>query len=154
MDKSGECRKYALAGCLVTAVGFITMLSYDLNTSIIQVIATLLLMGFGMGLTLVPIGNIIFTHTVTGEEGAASSFINTFRQMGSSVGLAIMQAVFIAVWTINAILTRPELVERVIEGFHVVFIVCALFAVIAFVLMLIVRDGPNSSHKTPETEEA
>ena len=121
------------------------MLSYDLSTSIVQVVATLLLMGFGMGFSLVPIGNIIFTHTTSGEEGAASSFINTFRQMGSSMGLAIMQAVFVAVWTIDAILTRPQLVDRLINSFHMVFIICALFAVVAWILLFLARDGPHSS---------
>ena len=145
MDKSGQCRKYALIGCVITAIGFLTMLSYDLSTSIVQVVATLLLMGFGMGFSLVPIGNIIFTHTTSGEEGAASSFINTFRQMGSSMGLAIMQAVFVAVWTIDAILTRPQLVDRLINSFHMVFIICALFAVVAWILLFLARDGPHSS---------
>ena len=104
-------------------------------------------MGFGMGFSLVPIGNSIFTHTIPGEEGAASSFINTFRQMGSSVGLAIMQAVFVAVWTIDAILTKPQFIDRLVNSFHMVFIICALFALIACVLMLLSRDGPNTSAK-------
>ena len=147
MDKSGGCRKYALIGCIITALGFLSMLSYDLSTSILQVVATLLLMGFGMGFSLVPIGNSIFTHTIPGEEGAASSFINTFRQMGSSVGLAIMQAVFVAVWTIDAILTKPQFIDRLVNSFHMVFIICALFALIACVLMLLSRDGPNTSAK-------
>lgn len=61
----------------------------------------LLIYGFGLGLVIAQMSNMTLSAVSVQEAGEASGVNNTFRQIGSSMGAAIIGAVFLSTIAIN-----------------------------------------------------
>jgi EmrB/QacA subfamily drug resistance transporter len=59
----------------------------------------LLVIGGGLGLLFVPLSLLALARVADGDSGAASSLVNTSRQVGGSIGLAVLGTV---AWTVVA----------------------------------------------------
>lgn len=66
------------------------------NTTGAQLWPALALFGGGFGLTLAPIANLTLSAVSLQESGEATGVNNTFREVGSSLGQALLGAVLIA----------------------------------------------------------
>ncbi len=81
------------SGCLVGAVGILGLSMVTPSTPFIVAWAGYVLLGAGYG-TLVPsITNTAMRDVPLGVSGAASGILNAARQIGTSVGLAVLGAV-------------------------------------------------------------
>jgi EmrB/QacA subfamily drug resistance transporter len=58
------------------------------------VIGPMLLFGLGMGMVFVPLTTASLAGVRPGDSGAASSMVNVMQQVGGSLGLAVLVAVF------------------------------------------------------------
>jgi hypothetical protein len=89
----------------------------------------------GMGIALVASTNLSMRFAESGEEGQLSSIINTFRQAGSSAGVAIMESVF-AIGIVLPLVIPGGLVY----AFRPAFFVACLFCLAAFVCSRFTKD--------------
>ena len=134
-DKTGVNSGMVSIGCLIAAVSFLMMNRFGENTGLPFVIIALLLMGMGMGIALVASTNLSMRFAESGEEGQLSSIINTFRQAGSSAGVAIMESVF-AIGIVLPLVIPGGLVY----AFRPAFFVACLFCLAAFVCSRFTKD--------------
>lgn len=124
---------FAVTGALICALGFYMMTSFGSGTGLAWILVSLFVMGAGMGMALVASTNLAFLHAPEGSDGQLSGLTNTFRQAGSSAGVAVLNAVFMAFIVITPV---PELVP----GFRHAFFVAAVLALAASALALGMRD--------------
>lgn len=74
----------------------VILLSLSITATAWSLAPGLLIYGFGMGLVMAQITNMTLSAVSTQEAGEASGVNNTFRQVGSSLGAAIIGAVFLS----------------------------------------------------------
>ncbi len=81
-------------GAGATAAAFVLMLDFTLETRIITIILTLILLGIGVGSFQPPNNSIIMGAVERERLGSASALIATQRQVGISMGMAIAGTLF------------------------------------------------------------
>jgi EmrB/QacA subfamily drug resistance transporter len=109
-----------------------------------DVLAPSLLVALGIGLSFVPVTIAAVAGVAPRQAGLASGLINTSRQVGGSLGLAVLATV--ATSRTNALGTGPD---AVVAGFHRAFEVGAGFAALASLsaaaLLWRVRRAPQTA---------
>jgi MFS family permease len=129
-DRTGGNKRFIVLGCLVAAAGFFMMTMFDGSTSLWFILAALFVMGAGMGMALVASTNLAFGYSRDGEDGQMSGLTNTFRQAGSSTGVAVLNAIFMG----SIIVTSTSI--DLVPGFRRAFFVAVLIALAAFVVAM------------------
>ena len=94
-----------------------------------------------MGMTLVSATNLAYGFVSESENGQLSGQTTTFRQAGSSAGVAILNAVFMANITIGAATTGAILMP----GFRHAFFVAVLMTLTAFVIAMASKNAKDVS---------
>jgi EmrB/QacA subfamily drug resistance transporter len=96
-----------------------------------------LVIGAGLGLLLVPLPLVALVGVADADSGAAASLLNAGRQVGGSLGLAVLGTV---AWTVFADSARTHAAYRhaLTTGFDRAFLVAAAIAVLVVVLAAIV----------------
>ena len=85
-----------IAGLAVmTAGAFVLYQRLNIDATISSLSSGLILFGIGMGLVQAQIGNLTLSAVSVQQAGEASGVNNTFRQLGSSLGSAIIGAVLL-----------------------------------------------------------
>jgi EmrB/QacA subfamily drug resistance transporter len=83
-----------LAGSSLAGSGLLISTQLSATTPYLQLLATLILMGMGMGVSFVSL-TIAGLHDVEpADAGAASGLINVMQQVGAALGLAVLVTVF------------------------------------------------------------
>ncbi|MEV4511994.1 MFS transporter [Dactylosporangium sp. NPDC049525] len=87
-------------GGVVAAVGMILLTRIGVDTSYAtHVLPSMLILGFGLGCTFVPLGNIALVGVDEHDAGAASAVVNASQQVGGSLGTALLNTVAITAAT-------------------------------------------------------
>ncbi|GAA2150354.1 hypothetical protein GCM10009760_44660 [Kitasatospora kazusensis] len=86
-----------LALLVAGAVGVIAVVSGDRAVTTWQLLVPLVLLGLGMGGVLTPYFNLALAMVSGPETGAASGLLNSFQQLGNSIGYALLGTVFFSV---------------------------------------------------------
>jgi hypothetical protein len=109
-----------------------------------DVLAPSLLTAAGIGLSFVPV-TIAATAGVRGAEaGLASGLVNTFRQVGGSIGLALLAT--IATQHTAAVAGTASRAAALTAGFDRAFAVGAVIAAIGAVLALVLLVRGTTAH--------
>lgn len=96
MDRIGP-RRQMIVGPLISMVGLILLSFVTADGSYwTQVLPGVLLMGLGMGLTVVPINNVALHGIEPRDAGVASATVTATNQLGGGVGLAVLTTVYVA----------------------------------------------------------
>ena len=83
-----------LLGIVLTTGGMLWLSRLDVDTSYLTGVALpMLLIGAGQGLAFAPMTSFGIAGTVSEDAGAASGIVNTFHQVGMSLGLGVLVAV-------------------------------------------------------------
>ena len=135
-DKTGNVRILTIIGTLIAALGFLMMMGFDDDTSLIYILLALFVMGAGMGAALVSSTNLAYKFVDESENGQLSGQTTTFRQAGSSAGVAILNAVFMA----NIVVGAGSIGAILMPGFKHAFFVAVLMVLAAFVLAMASRN--------------
>lgn len=95
--------KYIILTGLLCNIGamFILRNSLSINSGVNSLIPGLMVYGAGMGMVMAQVSNITLSSVSPDESGEASGVSNTFRQIGSSFGSAIIGAVLLGALTTN-----------------------------------------------------
>ncbi|HET9873927.1 MAG TPA: MFS transporter [Propionibacteriaceae bacterium] len=82
------------AGVIVTVAGIAWLSQADTaNGYLIAVALPMLLIGAGQGLAFAPLTSFGIVAAPAADAGAASGLINTFHQVGTAIGLAVLVAI-------------------------------------------------------------
>jgi EmrB/QacA subfamily drug resistance transporter len=109
-------RPLLMAGAAITAAG-----QYWLSTLTVHstyaggLLGPALIIGAGLGLLFLPLSLVALTGAAESASGAAASLLNTGRQVGAAVGLAILGTV---AWTVNAGSARAAAAVRAASPAH------------------------------------
>ena len=86
-----------VTGCLIGCLGVVGLGQVTTTTAYWFVAICYVLLGFGYGLFIPAGSNIAMNRIPAGFSGIASGAINTSRQIGSSVGLAVLGSIGVTV---------------------------------------------------------
>jgi EmrB/QacA subfamily drug resistance transporter len=178
VSRTGHYKVAPILGSVVLAAGLWLLSTITLTTSVAQIGAYLAIIGVGLGASMQILTLIVqneFPHRVVGTATAANNY---FRQVGSSLGTAIVGSLFVSrlgslllerlpqasgqdgatnSLTPDRIHTLPEPVQAIIlAAYHdalvPIFAVLAPLGLVAAVLMLFVRETPlatDIAHEIP-----
>ncbi|WP_128894010.1 MDR family MFS transporter [Longirhabdus pacifica] len=90
ISKTGKYKAFAIIGFLIMAIGLYFTSAFELQTPLWQVIVVLTVIGIGIGMNM-PVFNITVQNAVSHKYlGVATSAMQTFRQIGGTIGVAIL----------------------------------------------------------------
>ena len=138
-DRTGNNRIFCIIGTLVAALGFLMMMGFDDDTGVPFILLALFVMGAGMGMTLVSATNLAYGFVSESENGQLSGQTTTFRQAGSSAGVAILNAVFMSNIAVGAATTGAILMP----GFRHAFFIAVLMTLTAFVIAMASKNAKD-----------
>ncbi|WP_406189990.1 MFS transporter [Streptomyces griseus] len=145
-------RNLIIGGGLVIAAGMVWLAAVPARPPVFlaHVLGPTLVVGAGLGFLLLSI-TLVGTSGVAPEDaGAASGLLNTSRQVGGAIGLAVLTTIAATATTDAAGGSDP--VEALVHGYRVAFLVCAgvmaTAALIAAALPNVGAPGPESAGKT------
>jgi EmrB/QacA subfamily drug resistance transporter len=140
-------RTVPLVGLVISTAGILLLLRLTPESSYVgDLLPSILLTSFGMGLTFVPITLVATTGVPARDAGLASGLFNTSQQVGGALGLAILST--IAADRSSAVLSdagaqasAAEQTDALVEGFTLAFAGAAGFLAAGLVLLLVLLRG-------------
>jgi EmrB/QacA subfamily drug resistance transporter len=81
-------------GSSLSAAGLLLATQLHADTSYLQVLVSLILIGAGMGVSFVSLTSAGLAGVAPADAGAASGLINVMQQLGAALGLAVLVTVF------------------------------------------------------------
>ncbi len=129
-------------GLLLSAVGLVLFARAPVDgTFAVDVLPSMILLGFGAGMAFNPMLLASMSDVEPSESGLASGVVNTSFMMGGALGLAIL-ASLAASRTSDLLATGDGPVAAINGGYHVAFVVGAVFAAAAALLgAVLLRPG-------------
>ncbi len=86
-------------GLLCLAVAYAWISTASVETSYLEIAAQMVVLGTGMGLTSAPATEAIMGAVSLGKAGVGSAINDTTRELGSTLGVAIIGSVFASLYT-------------------------------------------------------
>lgn len=155
----GRYRPYPIIGGALTATGALVLLTVDTGTPTALTSALTLVLGTGMGLLMQSTLLVTINSATPRDMGAATGTATLVRTIGSSLGVAVLGAVYTSrlrpagmpdggtAWTPEAVRGMPEGVRdavrtAVTEGLHGVLAGAALLGAVIFLAAWLMREVP------------
>jgi EmrB/QacA subfamily drug resistance transporter len=121
-------------GLLIAAAGLVLFARAPVGGSFVgDVLPSMLLLGFGAGMAFNPVLLAAMSDVDPSESGLASGVVNTSFMMGGALGLAVL-ASLAAARSDQHVASGADAVAALNGGYHVAFVVGAVFAAAAGVL--------------------
>ena len=124
------------AGMTLLAGGLFFLSRLDLHSSFWSLLPGLVLGGFGIGLTIAPANAAVLGSAPDAKAGVAAAVVNTFRQTGGVLGVAIMGAI-VASRIAGLRIGDPRLAPAFVSGVQDALRVAAVAAFVAAVVAAI-----------------
>jgi EmrB/QacA subfamily drug resistance transporter len=142
-DRFGS-RWLMTAGMTLIAVQLLYFSTLGTTARYLDMLPALLVGGVGMALTMTPSAAAAVRAVPVDKSGVGSAVLNSFRQVGGSIGIAVMGAIMA-----HEIGGRPG-PEPFVDGFSVALRVAALIAIAgAVVAAALVRPHAGQEHGAP-----
>ncbi|MGH9101661.1 MAG: MFS transporter, partial [Acidimicrobiales bacterium] len=143
-----------MTGIALAAAGMLLATQVHAGTSYWQVLASLVLLGTGSGISFVSLTSASLAQVGPDDAGAASGLINVSQQVGAAVGLAVLVSTFglvtghqqLSAQAHSAALRHAHIL--LVHGVDTVFGLGALFALAALVLVAAVVRMPGAAKGT------
>jgi EmrB/QacA subfamily drug resistance transporter len=148
-------RKPLATGLLLAAAGLVLFARAPVNGSfLVDVLPSMILLGFGAGMAFNPVLLAAMSDVAPEESGLASGVVNTSFMMGGALGLAVLAS--LAASRTNSLTASGETLRSALTGgYHLAFIVGALFAAAAAMIgALFLREGQHAPAHASVHEEA
>jgi len=107
----------------------ISLLFYQrtgLHTGFWTLLPAMILGGFGMAMTMSPMTSVAMGSVPVDKAGVGSGVLNSFRQVGGSLGIALMGAILASY--VHPHVTRGQAAQNFVDGLHAALIVSACIA--------------------------
>ncbi|HML51574.1 MAG TPA: MFS transporter [Propionicimonas sp.] len=137
IDQFGP-RRQLVFGPLISTAGMLLLSGISVDGNYwLDVLPGVALMGVGMGFTVVPLNNLALSGVDPHDAGVASATATATNQLGGSIGLAVLTAIYVAVAGGHA---SPS---AMVAGYSAVFVVGAgVFAAAGLVAWLFIKQTP------------
>ncbi|MDA4129438.1 MAG: MFS transporter, partial [Thaumarchaeota archaeon] len=127
-----------LVGMALQALGFLLLVQLALGTPFLtEVLPQMLIISLGSAVTFTAFNIAALSGAKKGEEGLAAGLINTSRQVGGPIGLAI--AVTIVSIVVASLGTSVTLAQATVTGFRYAFAGSAVLCVIGIGFASVIR---------------
>ena len=138
-------RKPALAGLLLAALGLLLFAVAPRDGNFpLHILPGMVLLGIGAGLAFNPVLLAAMSDAKPEDAGLASGLVNTAFMMGGALGLAVLASMAAArTWALGSATSAAALTS----GYHVAFATGAVFAVIAGLLCLLLREDGHAPQR-------
>lgn len=138
IDRFGP-RAQMVFGPLISATGVLLLSRITVGGDYwTEVLPGVVLMGLGMGFTVVPLNNLALSGVDPQDAGVASATATATNQLGGSIGLAALTAIYVAVAG-----DAGAGIGAMVAGYSAVFTAGAwAFAAAALVAWLLIPRGP------------
>jgi EmrB/QacA subfamily drug resistance transporter len=142
-------------GLTIAATGLLLFARAPVNGSFVtDVLPSMVLLGFGAGMAFNPVLLAAMSDVSPQESGLASGVVNTAFMMGGALGLAVL-ASLAASRTDSLRASGDTQLAALTGGYHVAFLVGAIFAVSAAALgAALLRAGNPMAHAHEERVSA
>ncbi|WP_022929402.1 MFS transporter [Patulibacter americanus] len=146
-------RAAVIGGLASVVVGVLLLLRTPVDGGYVEhVLPSMLLVGFGAGMSFPAIMGLAMSAATPGDSGVASGLINTSQQIGGAIALSVL-ATFAADRTASELTGGTNATEALNAGFHVAYVIAAgivLATIVVAALVLRVRPGAVGETATPE----
>jgi EmrB/QacA subfamily drug resistance transporter len=145
-----EPQKIASAGMGVTAAGLLGLSFLSFQTSLMYIVADLLIIGFGFGLFSSPNMNAIMSSVGKKSYGIASGVVGSMRMLGQMFSMGIATLAFSL--TMGRTPITPKLYPAFLESVDAVFTVCAVLCILGIFASLArgkIRDNSGEQAARP-----
>jgi len=135
-------RRPLATGLLVAAAGLALFVRAPIDGNfVVDVLPSMILLGIGAGMAFNPVLLAAMSDVAPQESGLASGVVNTSFMMGGALGLAVLAS--IAASRSDSLLADGDgRLAALTGGYHLAFIVGALFAVAAATVgAVVLREG-------------
>ncbi|HJU07782.1 MAG TPA: DHA2 family efflux MFS transporter permease subunit [Rhodanobacteraceae bacterium] len=145
-------RKPALAGLLLAALGLVLFaLAPREGNFPLHILPGMVLLGIGAGLAFNPVLLAAMSDAKPEDAGLASGLVNTAFMMGGALGLAVLAS---AAAARTSALGGAASAAALTGGYHAAFAAGAIFAAVAGLLCLLLREGGHAPGSEPVVEQA
>ena len=140
-------------GLTLAAIGLLLFARAPVDgTFVVDVLPSMILLGFGAGMAFNPVLMAAMNDVDPSEAGLASGVVNTSFMMGGAVGLAVLASVA-ASRTDSLRASGEDAVHALTGGYHLAFLIGALFALAAAALGSALLRSPRPSAAPEEPAE-
>ncbi|MFG1810668.1 MFS transporter [Streptomyces sp. NPDC049040] len=130
-------KRVATVGSSLAVVGAVWITQLSASDGYARgILPTLILIGVGMGWTMMPLNTFILSGVAPKDAGSASGLLQTMQQVGGSLGLSVLVTVFGTV-------SRHHRDDPFIHGATAAFTLSAVFTSVALLLVLSLRQPPR-----------
>ena len=129
------------AGMGILGVSLLLYQRIGLHTGFWSLLPQLLLGGVGMALTMSPMTSAAMGSVPIDKAGVGSGVLNSFRQVGGSLGIALMGAILLSYQHPTRL--KQVAAQQFVDGLHAALLVSAVIAfAAAAVAIVLVRTKP------------
>jgi EmrB/QacA subfamily drug resistance transporter len=133
------------AGMGILGVSLLLYQRIGLHTGFWSLLPQLVLGGIGMALTMSPMTSAAMGSVPVDKAGVGSGVLNSFRQVGGSLGIALMGAILLTYQ--HATKSKLVAAQQYVNGLHAALLVSAFIAfAAAAVAVVLVRTKPAVEH--------
>jgi EmrB/QacA subfamily drug resistance transporter len=113
-------------GMTLLSVSLILFAQLDQSSNFWNILPALLVGGFGMAITMTPTTAAAMGSVPVDKAGVGSAVLNAFRQVGGSLGIAVMGAVVAS--QISVAPANPAYAQQFVDGYHLGLYVASAIA--------------------------
>jgi EmrB/QacA subfamily drug resistance transporter len=140
------------AGMTLLTVSLLIFGTLDASSSFWNILPGLLVGGFGMAITMAPTTSAAMGSVPVDKAGVGSAVINSMRQVGGSLGIAIMGA--LVATQVSVLPLDPRYGGQFVEGYHrAVHVGAAILLAGAVISVLTVRKIRHAEAEAPRGVE-
>jgi EmrB/QacA subfamily drug resistance transporter len=141
-DKVGS-RWLMGAGMTLVSISLLLYQRVGLSSTFWTLLPSMLLGGVGMAMTMSPMTAAAMASVPVDKAGVGSGVLNSFRQLGGSLGIALMGAI-LASYVTTPHIRSLEAAQEFVNGLHAALLVAALITFLAAVVaVVLVRTRPE-----------
>ena len=133
------------AGMTLVSISLLFYQRVGLHSTFWTLLPAMLLGGVGMAMTMSPMTAAAMSSVPVDKAGVGSGVLNSFRQLGGSLGIALMGAILASYVTVPP--RSPEAPQQFVNGLHAALLVAAVITFLAAVVaVVLVRTKPAVEH--------
>jgi EmrB/QacA subfamily drug resistance transporter len=130
------------AGMTLVSISLLLYQRVGLHSTFWTLLPAMLLGGVGMAMTMSPMTAAAMSSVPVDKAGVGSGVLNSFRQLGGSLGIALMGAILASYVTASP--RSPTGAQQFVNGLHAALLVAAAITFAAAVLAIVlVRTRPE-----------
>lgn len=137
-------------GMMIETAGYLLLTHLSVEESYLTgLLPPMLFVALGSGLAFTGINIAALTGTRIGEEGLASGLINTSRQIGGSIGVAVLITVA-SIWTLGDPSNTVQQTLALVTGFGHAFFAATILTTLGVLFAFIIRPEKRQPVMIPE----